>query len=116
MITGSLWASYFFFIVLLTVNWPHVLVHHVEDVLGVTDVVEIAVSVVAVRVLEVHALLIAVVVTMAVVVLTALPEDVLVAVLVPPMQEALILFFKSLIKRIKIDINMTKLQVLGELL
>lgn len=37
-------------------------------------------------------------------------------VLVPPTQEVLILFFKSLIKRIKIDINMTKLQVLGELL
>lgn len=39
-----------------------------------------------------------------------------VVVLVPPVQEVLILFFKSLIKRIKIDINMTKLQVLGELL
>ena len=37
-------------------------------------------------------------------------------VLVPPMQEAHVLFFKTLIKRIKIDINMTKLQVLGELL
>lgn len=37
-------------------------------------------------------------------------------VLVPPTQEALVLFFKTLIKRIKIDINMTKLQVLGELL
>jgi hypothetical protein len=35
-------------------------------------------------------------------------------VLVPPTQEALVLFFKTLIKRIKIDINMTKLQVLGE--
>ena len=43
-------------------------------------------------------------------------EDVLAVVLVPPTQETLILFFKSLIKRIKIDINMTKLQVLGELL
>ena len=40
----------------------------------------------------------------------------LAVVLVPPPQEMLILFFKSLIKRIKIDINMTKLQVLGELL
>lgn len=37
-------------------------------------------------------------------------------VLVPPMQESLVLFFKTLIKRIKIDINMTKPQVLGELL
>lgn len=43
-------------------------------------------------------------------------DRVLTVVLVPPTQEALILFFKSLIKRIKIDINMTKLQVLGELL
>ena len=46
----------------------------------------------------------------------AAKETVLTVVLVPPMQETLILFFKSLIKRIKIDINMTKLQVLGELL
>ena len=39
-----------------------------------------------------------------------------VKVLVPPNTRTLILFFKSLIKRIKIDINMTKPQVLGELL
>ena len=49
-----------------------------------------------------------------IVVLNVSEEDVLTAVFVSLMQEAFILFFKSLIKRIKIDINMTKLQVLGE--
>lgn len=52
----------------------------------------------------------------AVVLAIASEEDAPTVVLVPPVQESLVLFFKTLIKRIKIDINMTKLQVLGELL
>ena len=86
-------------------------------VLVVVDITDVVMDVTVVLVIVEPIVILSVAPDVQATVEAAVPEeDVLAIVLVPPIQEALILFFKSLIKRIKIDINMTKLQVLGELL
>ena len=139
MITGSLWASYFFCIVsLLTVDI--LVLNGVLDVKAVVTVVVLVVAVMVATGVLVVEIIVAKRVLLQMVVAHALKVDVAKivmvtvgrtdvkvnvataraivypVVLVPPVQESLVLFFKTLIKRIKIDINMTKLQVLGELL